>query len=107
MQAVAAVQAGNDVHTHKLVSALRVIFLGVRLRIPDHAQALKLDALYKFGPFSLEVGDEANASHLGCAMLQPAPEVERVVEYKRAHSVALADQGLSQVRAKEAISAGD
>jgi len=40
-------------------------------------------------------------------MLQPAPGVERVVEYKRAHSVALADQGLSQVRANEAISAGD
>ena len=47
------------------------------------------------------------ASHLGCAMLQPAPRVERVVEYKRAHSVALADQGLGQVRANEAISAGD
>ena len=79
----------------------------MRLRIPDHAQALKLDVLYKFEPFSLEVGDEANASHLGCTMLQPALGVERVVEYKRAHSVALADQGLGQVRANEAISAHD
>ncbi len=79
----------------------------MRLRVPENAQALKLDALDKFGPFSVEVGDEANASHLGCAMLQPAPGVERVVKYKRAHSVALADQGLSQVRANEAISAGD
>ncbi len=47
------------------------------------------------------------AGHLGCAMLQPAPGVERVVECKRAHSVALADQGFSQVRANEAISSGD
>ncbi len=79
----------------------------MRLRVPENAQALKLDALDKVGPFDVEAGDEANASHLGCAMLQPAPRVERVVKYKRAHSVALADQGLSQVRANEAISARD
>ena len=79
----------------------------MRLRVPDNAQALKLDALDKVGPSNVEAGDEANASHLGCAMLQPSPRVERVVEYKRAHSVALADQGLSQVRADETVCAGD
>ena len=63
MQAVAAVQAGNDVHIHKLVSALRVVFLGVRLRVAHYAQALKLDALDKVGPFDVEAGDEADISH--------------------------------------------
>ena len=63
MQAIAAVQVGDDVHINKLVSALRVVVLGVRLRVPGHAQALKLDALDTVGPFDVEAGDEANASH--------------------------------------------
>ena len=63
MQAVAAAQAGDDVHINKLVSALRVVVLGVRLRVPDHAQALKLDALDEVGPYDVEAGDEANAGH--------------------------------------------
>ena len=59
----------------------------------------------------LRLAKNVNCTHvkISCALraVFNAPRVERVVEYKRAHSVALADQGLSQVRANEAISAGD
>ena len=35
----------------------------MRLRVPENAQALKLDALDKVGPFDVEAGDEADIRH--------------------------------------------
>jgi hypothetical protein len=47
------------------------------------------------------------AGHVGCAAVEPAPGVERVVEDEGAHLLPGADQGLGQVRADEAVGAGD
>ena len=45
--------------------------------------------------------------HIGRAVVEPAPGVKGVVQHKRAHNVALANQCLGQVRAGETVCASD
>ena len=57
------------------------------------------------------LAEHVNGTHIkikdALRALSAAQRVERVVKYERTHSVVSADQGLSQVRANEAITAGD
>lgn len=61
-QAVALVEAGNDVHEHQFIGALLVIVQRECVRVSNHTKPLQMNPFDEIGPFDVEPRNYAYTS---------------------------------------------